>query len=152
VLVLGYLAGIGGLFPPTLNADGEIVPGAEIAFATRLSGLLKLVISVAMWTGCGLGALAVVAYLNGMRLGDVRLAAARMLGVVAVMHLTRFLSFRTLWIEWTLESIAQAAIFGALTMVMFNLKPRDTPMLVGSAIILFLAAWLSALAIVWGAA
>ncbi len=152
ILALGYLAGIGGLFPPVVNTTSEVVANPEIAFAMRLTGLLRTVISIGMWTGCGLGALTFLAYLNGLRLGDARLAASRMLGIAAVMHLARFLNVRTAWIEWTLESVAQAAIFAALSMVLFNLKPKDTPILVGAAIILFLAIWLCALAVVWGAA
>jgi hypothetical protein len=75
-----------------------------------------------------------------------------MLGIVAVANLARYLSFDTMWIEWALESIAQAAIFGSLSMVLFNLKPKDVPLLVGATIVMFLALWVSAWAIVWGAA
>jgi hypothetical protein len=149
ILALAYMAGWGGVFGPVI-INGEVAPGADIPMGDRFVGLLRFFVSIAMWTGCGLGSLAFTAYLNGLRLGDVQLAAARMLGIVAVMHLATLMSFASSPVEGTLEALAQAGIFAALSMVMFSLKPRDLPILVGGAVILFLTMWVGAWVIVWG--
>jgi hypothetical protein len=148
ILLIGYLAGAHGLFPPVVNANNEVVPGADIAFGQRMLGLLRFVISDAMWTLCALGGLVFLAFLLSMRLGDGILAAARMLGIITVAHLATFINFSSNALEFIVESIIEAGIFVGLSIVLFNLKPKDTPTLLGSTIMLFMILWLGAKTVV----
>ena len=152
ILLIAHLAGVRGLFPPVLDKSGQVLVNGEITFTMRMLGLLRCVVTIAMFTGCGLGALAFVAFLNRMRMGDLRLAAARMLAIVAVAHLATMLNFSSNAMEWTVEAVLRCGIFAGLSIVLFSLKPKDAPILLGSTIILFLLTWFGAWVVVWGTA
>ena len=59
------------------------------------------------------------------RLGDVKLAAVRMLGIMAAVGLLAFINLKNDALEWTLEFIGEAAAVLGLSMLMFRLPFRD---------------------------
>jgi hypothetical protein len=125
VLVIGFLAGADGLFA-----------GVEPARATRrLLGLSRAVMQIALLTVAGAGALVAMARLLGTTLGDVRLAAARMLGIIAVLALARFLNLNSDALEWSFETLIQAAAFIGLTMVCFALDVREALTMLGLLVV-----------------
>jgi hypothetical protein len=149
ILLVMHLAGSPAVFPAVISKAGA---GAPIGAAQRFTGILQLIILIAMWTGCGVAALALLAHLLGMKFGDGWAAAKRMLGVVTTVRVASIIYLPPLWLEWTVEAIIQAAAFAGLAMIMFRLKPRDVPTLLGAAVVLFLMLWLLANLIVWATA
>jgi hypothetical protein len=145
ILILGYLGGASGLFPPIVNSAGEFITDIDPTFRTRMLRLLEFIISDAMWTACALGSLAFLAFLLSMRFDNIGLAAARMLGIVTVAHLVTFLNLPNNALESICELIVGAGVFVGLSIVLFGLKPKDTPILLGSTVILYmilrLGAW-----------
>lgn len=137
ILIIAHLAGVRGVFLPT--------PEGDITFGTRFLGIVRLLVTVAMIALCGLGSLWFLSFLLSMRMGDWLLAAARMLGIAAAMHLVTLLNVQSTGLEWTIEAILQAAVFAGLSIVFFGIKPKDTPTLLGGTVILYvllqLAAW-----------
>ena len=144
ILIIAYLSGSHGLFADKLIPESGIVKGGD-----RFMGLLQFVVLAAMWTGCGIAALAIVGHLLGMKLGDLKLAAMRALGIVMTMCLVRLLNFNAPGVEWVVEAVGMIGVFCALSLALFNLKPRDLPWFAGSALIMFLLLWLGGNVIVW---
>lgn len=125
ILSIGYLRAAGGLF-----ADAE-----AIGVGWRLMGLLNVAASTAVMTFAGLGGLFVVATILQRPLGDVKLAAARMLGIVAAIALLRFLNVENAAWEWTFELASQAVAFIGLAMAMFRLSVRDAATVLGVTVL-----------------
>jgi hypothetical protein len=143
-LAVCYLAGVRGLY-----ADVS----AEISVGERLVALLRFAVLVGMWAACGLGALAFLATLLGMKLvGDLshlRIAAIRMLAIVAAARLVTLINLATNSYESFVEAVLQLAIFIGLSIVFFRLNPRDGATLGGTALVLFMLLWCAAWAVVW---
>jgi hypothetical protein len=150
LLMICYLAGAHGLFPST--AEGT---PADIGPALRFQYLLRFIIFSAMGAACGLGALAFLANMLGMRLvehiSDLKLAAVRMLGIVVTARLAALIDFPSQTLEWITEIVIQIAAFAGLSIVLFRLNPRDALTLAGAAVILFVLLWLGAYMVVWSA-
>ena len=144
LIIIAYLSGSHGLFRDALIPESGIVEGKD-----RFLGLLQFIVLAGMWTGCGIAALAFMAHLLGMKLGDLRLTAVRAVGIVLTMSLVRLLNFNSAALEWIVEAIGMIGVFVALSMALFNLKPRDLPWFAGSAVFLFFALWLAGNAVVW---
>lgn len=141
ILLIGYLAGVPGLFPGRSDAD--------ITFGLRVENLFRFIVMTGMWAGCGMAGLFVVAHLLGMKVGDWPLAAMRMLAIAAVMQLIRLIGFSMVWLEHAVEIILQLGALAGLSLALFHLKPKEIPTLVGSAVALFLLLWLGSAAVVW---
>lgn len=138
VLGVGYLAGAAGLF----GAGDEAL--ATIGAADRLWGLLRFVLLAAMLTACGLGGLYVVARLLETTIGDLKLAALRMAAAVLTARLCTFLRFDGRTVEWVVETAGQAAIFLAVSMLLFRMNRRNTLILGVATAIIFAVMWLGA--------
>jgi hypothetical protein len=116
-MLISYIAGYAGLFHPD----------DDVTVARRMLGVIKYIAWLALWTGMGLSALAVVAGTNRERVGNWKLAAIRMAGIAAVMSLVLLLSFGTSHrtLEFVVELIGMAAVFMSLVLVLFNMDlPR----------------------------
>lgn len=155
-IAICYLAGVRGLFPAIDAAILEQQRGPEIGIGDRFQGLLRFVVLVSMWTVCGLGALAFLARLLSVplvaRLSDLKLAAMRMLAIVAAARMAALINFDSTTFEWIVEAALQLAIFIGLSIVLFRLNPRDGATLGSSALILFMLLWGAANAVVWATA
>lgn len=125
ILSIGYLSAARGLFT---DADA-------IGVGWRLMGLLNVAASTAVLTFAGLGGLFVVATILQRPLGDVKLAAARMLGIVAAIALLRFVNVEIAAWEWTFELASQAVAFIGLAMAMFRLSVRDAATVLGVTVL-----------------
>ncbi len=125
ILSIGYLSAAGGLF-----ADGE-----EISVGERLVGVLKLLVGTAVLSLSGLGGLFVMATILQRPLGDVKLAAVRMLGIVAAIALLRFMNVESAAWERTFEFVSQAVAFIGLAMAMFRLGVRDAATVLGVTVL-----------------
>ena len=141
VLFIAYLAGVPGLFP------GYKVD--EIVFGVRVLGTMRFIVMSLMWTACGMAGLFCMAYLLGKRVGNLQMAAMRMLAITSVMQLVMILSFQIVWIERVIEVIIQLAAFGGLALAFFNIKPKDAPYLVVSSFAVFLLLWLGSAVVFW---
>jgi hypothetical protein len=152
-LAVCYLAGLRGLFP---EIDAAILANQrdpEIGVGDRFVALLRFVVLVGMWATCGLGALSFLATLLGVKLvndvSHLRLAAIRMLAIVAAARIATLINLDTTSYEWIVEAVLQLAIFIALSIAFFRLNPRDGVTLGGSALVLFMLLWCAAWAVVW---
>jgi hypothetical protein len=123
LLATGCLAGFRGL----VGGSAEESAG----FFLRLGALVKIVLRVAILAGCGLGGLAVLAHIARARLGELKLAAVRMAGIMAILNVTAFISTTSRGLEWTIESIVQGLAYVGLTMFFFGLNLRDAVTLLG---------------------
>lgn len=131
VISVGYLSGAEGLFL------GDTNPG----FGARVVGLVGGLLLIALWSAAGLGGLGFLARFVMLRkLGDLRLAAVRMLAITATMRLLAFIDppQEPLWLKWLellLEFIGQAAVFVGLVMYFYVLNVRNA-LITGIAAIL----------------
>ena len=125
ILSIGCLSAAGGLF-----ADGE-----AIGIGRRLAGALNVLVWTAVLSLAGLGALFVLAHMLHKPLGDVKLAAVRMLSIVAAIALLRFVNVEIAAWEWTFELASQAVAFVGLAMAMYRLRVRDAATLLGVTVL-----------------
>jgi hypothetical protein len=139
LLAIGYLWGWAGLFP------GE----EAVGYGARMVGLLKMLLKTAVLALSGLGALCAVAHMVSARLGDVKLAAVRMLGIAAVIGLLSFFNAPNDALEWTIESISQALAFLGLSMVLFRLSARDAATLLGATVVAVVGLLLASALVLW---
>lgn len=140
VLVIAYAGGVSTLFP-----------GAETpAFGERFVAIVQLLVRLAVWSGCGLGALWATARLvNQQPLGDLRIAAVRVLAAVAAINLVRFIGLeRDSW-EQGLELVLQAGLFPFALVALFGIGLRDAAVTAVTAIAALLAMVLAPLIVSW---
>jgi hypothetical protein len=147
ILIIAYLSGWPGLF-----AAGKVSAEGVVAGGDRFLGLLRLVVMAGMMTGCGVAALAFVAHLLGMKLGDLKLTAIRMVGIVLTMQLVTLLDFNSRVLEWLVEAVGQVGVFTGLSLAFFRISPRDLLQLAAAGVIIFLLLWLGGNVIVWATA
>jgi hypothetical protein len=145
VIIAGCLAGSRGLFLP--HGEGQDPPYAT--FGGRMQGIARFVLTSGIWTGCAIAASFITAHLMGRKLGDLKLAAARMLGIIAVAQLARFIYLETRSIEWIIESALQVGVFIGLSMLLFKLAARDAATLAACTVAAFLVIIGSAELIAW---
>lgn len=145
-LLVGHLTGTSAFFSRAMieatGADG-------IDFVDRLEQFASAVVLIALWTGCGLAGLFLLAQTVQRVFGDLTLAAARMLGVIAVIRLATFIDLPSGVAEWIVECLVQGAAFLAVSILLFALKPRDGLVLGGFSLLAWVALWVSAQLITW---
>ena len=145
LLSVGYVSGARGLF---IGDFCDQPPG----FGARVVGLVGGLLLIALWSAAGLGGLGFLARFVVLRkLGDLRLAAVRMLAIIATMRLLAFMDLpqRLQWLAWTLEFIGQAVVFVGLAMYFFMLNVRNA-LIMGIAAILMVLALLAVSAATMG--
>jgi hypothetical protein len=126
LLAIGYLAGLSSLYAAE-------TPGA----LGRLGALMSEVVVIATLTGCGMGALLLLArYSLEAEIGDLRLSVTRLLGIVVVARLAAFLSMPVFSLEFTIEAAVVAVAYTGLLMYFFVLSARDAAL--GMVLTLFL--------------
>jgi hypothetical protein len=134
ILLVGALAGARSLFPHArLDAAGEAV--GRIAPMDRLDFVVRLPVQLILWTLCGVGAVATLAWLNARPIGSAWTAAIRLLAILAAARIVAFASAPWPIAEFALEALGQAIVFFLLAMLLFRLRPRDAGTLLGLTII-----------------
>lgn len=149
ILLIAYLSAWRGLFPGIDAAAAAGDSAYQVSVGDRMRGVLQFAVLALMWTACGVAAVAMLAHLLGLKLGDMKLSAVRMLGIVTTMRLAAMLNVPYPWLEWTAEAVIQIATFIGLSIVLFRLPPRDAPTLAGIGIVMFVLLWLLAHLIVF---
>jgi hypothetical protein len=139
LLAIGYLWGAAGLL------GGEEAAG----FGARSVGLLKMLVKTAVLALAGFGGLFVLAHMVKAQLGDAKLAAVRMLGIVAAIGVLEFFNLESAGAEWTVESVTQALAYLGLTMVLFRLSARDAATLLGITVVAVVLLLLVSAAVLW---
>src|SRR5690606_27958849 len=103
----------------------EVVP-----WGVRFVEVLRNLVLLAFWTGCGLAGLFGLSLMFERPLGDARIAMVRMASIMASVRLATFLSMPgPRWVEWMTEAIVQAAGFVLLSMLLFRLPLRNAGVL-----------------------
>lgn len=140
VMAVGFLAGSGGLFP-----------GAEVPSpGARFVALLRFILATAVLAGGGVAGLIALSRLEKKPLGDLKIAAARILAVVLTMQIVRFIDLPDrATLEWTAELLLQAAAFVGLSILMLRLTPRQAATLLGLTAVGVVVVALLANAIAW---
>jgi hypothetical protein len=140
ILSIGFLAGSGGLFQLAESPSlGE-----------RLVALLRFVLATGVLTAGGVTGLFGLARLEKRHVGDLGLAAARMLSVVATMQLVRFIDLpERPKLEHSVELLLEAAAFVGLSILMLRLTPRQASALLGLTAVGVIGVTLLANAIAW---
>jgi hypothetical protein len=105
LLAIGYLWGAGGLF------GGE----EAVGFGAKAVGLLKMLVKTAVLALAGFGGLYALTHMLKAQLGDAKLAAVRMLGIMAAIGLLAFFNLQSAAAEWT--SARDAATLLGVTIV-----------------------------------
>ncbi|MBX3373757.1 MAG: hypothetical protein KF817_07970 [Phycisphaeraceae bacterium] len=126
LMLVGLIAGMASLFPGV-----DIAAAAPVPWSTRLSGVVRLPLFIATWSGCALGALATVAWLRDRPLGHLPAALLRLAAIITVARLGAFLDVPVAVLRFPAELVAHAAIFWVLAIAMFRLRPRDAGILLG---------------------
>lgn len=140
ILIVGYLAGASALFH-----QGE---GETLTIGGRFAAVAQFVGLMALWTIGGVAALASVASINARPFGSIKLAAARMLGIMVSIRLATFISFGAGWGAWerTAEALVQIVAYALLVWLLFGLPRRDVTITVGTTVLmivgLYFVAWL----------
>ncbi len=143
VLTLGFFWGSRGL----ISVDAE----ATVTLGARLEGMLRMLIRTGIVSVCGVGALYTLAYLRSTRLGDLQLAAVRMLGIVSAVSLLTFYHVGAKPLEWAIEAVTQAAAFVGLSMVLFRLSVRNAATLLGITVLGAIGLLLASATVLWSA-
>lgn len=148
LLIIGHLAGLTALYPDIVATTPQ---GAEvtISFGARVTAVLQTLVLIVLWCVCGLAGLFLLAQALQRPVGEMKLAAARMLGIIATIRLATFIELSPRWVQWLTESLIQGAAFIALSILLYTLKPRDGAMMGGFALAALVALWLCARAMVW---
>ena len=167
VLLIGYLIGYDGLFPPlpetaaavaetaAETAGGETAAEAaepaaaySLPFSTRMTALVRFVAITIFWTGCGLASLMALSRLTQRPFGDVKLGLVRTAAIMTTMALVALIGFddEYYFAEQAVEVVLRVALAFSVAMLLFSLNPRETATAGGTtvilAIVLYWGAWL----------
>lgn len=148
ILLVGYLAGLPGLYPAAVRAlaeGGVVHPPA----GDRFLAVLRFLVHTAMWTTGGLIGVGAVAWIDGYRLGSVTLAASRLLAVAATMRLVTLIGLGGGPLEWTAEALGQAVIALVGLVALVGLGPKVAATVAAVAGAGFLMVYAGARVIVW---
>jgi hypothetical protein len=116
VLIIAYAGGVGMLF------DGAETPN----FGDRLVAVLRFLVRLSVWGGSALAALWVTArIINQQPLGEISVAAVRVLAAVAVINLVRFIGLEHDAWEKGIELVLQAGLFPLMLLALFGMPLRD---------------------------
>lgn len=126
LMLVGLIAGMASLFPGV-----DTTAAAPVPWSARLSGVVRLPLFIATWSGCALGALATVAWLRDRPLGHLPAALVRLAAIITVARLGAFLDVPVAVLRFPAELVAHAAIFWVLVIAMFRLRPRDAGVVLG---------------------
>jgi len=121
VMSWGLLSGHAGLFSVAGDEDAVV----EVAWRQRWMGLARFPVLLLLWSACGVAALAVTAWISARPFGDLRLAAARVAGIVAVASMVRFADLPSRLLEFPIETAGAALAYFALTRVLFRVTSRE---------------------------
>lgn len=144
VLVVATLAGWRGLFP-------EVAAEADITFPTRLLGLARLPVRLAVWTLCVVAGLGAISWRAERPFGDLPLALGRAAGIAAVAMIVTLLRVPWRFGEIALECAGATGVALLLVSVLFRLKPRDAGQAVLFALGTFVVIAAGAYLVVWAA-
>ncbi len=127
LLLIGYFLGVQSLMPGAeLRTVGEGDLAHEIIPpAARLISLLKVLVLTGTLVVCATAGLAMFARLVERPFGDLRAGLLHLTAIASTMQLVRYIGISTRSVEWTLESIAQVAIFLGLSLTLLKLNRRD---------------------------
>jgi hypothetical protein len=139
VILTGAALGWHGLYP---TFDPELAKPIEAP--ERVREAARAIALVGIWSLGALGALVALAGLAARPLGDVRLAAARVLGIVVAVRLISLIDLGPAPLEITVEIILQAALFALLIVAAFAMGLRDALVTVAMTIIGVAGLWVIA--------
>ena len=125
--------------------------GGPVMEEDRLIGVVKIFARTGVFTLSGLGGLYVLAHMLEAPLGNVKLAAARMLGIFSAAGLLTWFNLSSDVMEWTIEAIGQAVVFVALSMLLFKLSVRDGATLLGITVFAVVGMVLVSSLVIWAA-
>ncbi len=143
LLALGYLSGARGLV--------AVAADEAVGLGVRVGGLTGMLVRTGGLTLAGMGGLSVLAHMLDRRVGDMKLAAVRLLGIFAALGLLTFFNLESSALEWTMESIFQAVIFVGLASVLFRLSVRDAATLMGVTVCAVIILLLVSALVLWSA-
>ncbi len=150
LLALGYLFGAAGLVEAVEAVEDETA-GFFATLGGRLGGLIKMLVRTGTLSLAGLGGLSVLAHMLNTRIGNVKLAAVRMLGIFAVIGLLTFFNADSQTLEGAVELVCLALAFVGLATVLFRLTVRDAATLMGLIAFAVIGLLLLSALVMWAA-
>lgn len=150
LLALGYLFGAAGLVEAVEGVEGETA-GFFATWGGRLGGLIKMLVRTGALSLAGLGGLSVLAHMLNTRIGNVKLAAVRMLGIFAVIGLLTFFNADSQTLEGAVELVCLALAFVGLATALFRLTVRDAATLMGLIAFAVIGLLLLSALVMWAA-
>lgn len=153
LLLLGaYLGGLSGVFERRdglyLDADGGFT-AAEPSWLQRFVELGRFAVRFGLlWIAASLG-IALVGYVRHRPIGELATFAARVASVVATVALISLLALDRHVVEQLVEAALAAGAFVGLTMLWFRFAAMDALQAAVATIVLVVAVWLAAVAVVW---
>jgi hypothetical protein len=140
ILIIAYAGGVPSLF------DGAESPN----FGERLLAVVRLLVRMCVWGGCTWGALwATARIINQQPLGEVTLAALRVLAAVAAINLVRFIGLEHDTWEKGIELVLQAGLLPFALLGLFGISLRDAAATAIIAVGALLALVLAPLLVSW---
>ena len=147
LLALGYLFGAAGL----VEAVEDETAGFFATLGGRLGGLIKMLVRTGALSLAGLGGLSVLAHMLNTRIGNVKLAAVRMLGILAVIGLLTLFTAVSQTLEGAVGLVCRALAFMGLATVLFRLTVRDAATLMGLIAFAVIGLLLLSALVMWAA-
>lgn len=139
VMFVGYLAGAKGLF----------VGPEEPTVGLRLLGLSRYLVLTLLCGVCGIGALVAFAWVHARPFGDIQLAFARMLGIVATMMVVTLLPISPRALEMSVELLLMAAVFAILAIFFYRLDWKGAGWLLAILVMAFGGLWVLSFTVGW---
>lgn len=151
-LLVGHLAGLGGLYPRVDGlfraADGSFTSGI-VLWPERLLETGRFAVRTGLTWGAALLAIAFIAQLRAVRVGDFTTYATRVLAIVLAASLFRLIQLPDRWLEMSLELLLQCAVFVGLVSLWLRLSFAEAGQALAGTAILMLVLHGAALAVVW---
>ncbi len=151
-MLVGHLAGLGGLFPRVeglFRATDGTFTSATVLWPERLIETARFGVRSGLTWAAAMLAIAFIARLRAARIGELATFAARVLAIVLAASMMRLIQLPDRWLEISLELVLQCAVFVGLTSLWLRLSLVEAAQALAGTAIVMLVLHGVARAVIW---